>query len=458
MCEFSAESLGRVVVAGAGVSGAGCARLLARVGADVRVADDNETARFRVQEATGVEAWSTAQLRESLDSVDLVVTSPGWRPDSAVLVAAAEAGVEVIGDVELAWRLDSAGACGAPRTWLAITGTNGKTTTTAMAAAMLSEGGFKAEAVGNIGVSVSDALLAEPRIDVIVAELSSFQLHWSSTIHPAAGVLLNLADDHIDWHGSFDAYALAKAKLLDSDVAIISRDDAAVVRVAGARDVIAFGSGIPVDGELGVEDGMLVDRAFGGGVLASAEGISPAGPAGVYDALAAAALARSQGVEPQAIARALDTFEVSGHRGQVVHEHNGVAFVDNSKATNPHAADAALRGQSGVHWVAGGQLKGADVAELVREHAPHMAAAYLMGVDREVMRQALLDARPDLPIVVTDSTDPVAATEELVAAAAAAAQPGQSVVLAPAAASLDMFTGMGQRGDLFADAARRFAR
>ena len=203
---------------------------------------------------------------------------------------------------------------------------------------------------------------------------------------------------------------------------------------------------------------MLVDRAFGGGVLASAEGISPAGPAGVYDALAAAALARSQGVEPQAIARALDTFEVSGHRGQVVHEHNGVAFVDNSKATNPHAADAALRGQSGVHWVAGGQLKGADVAELVREHAPRMAAAYLMGVDREVMRQALLDARPDLPIVVTDSTDPVAATEELVAAAAAAAQPGQSVVLAPAAASLDMFTGMGQRGDLFADAARRFAR
>ena len=175
MCEFSAESLGRVVVAGAGVSGAGCARLLARVGADVRVADDNETARFRVQEATGVEAWSTAQLRESLDSVDLVVTSPGWRPDSAVLVAAAEAGVEVIGDVELAWRLDSAGACGAPRTWLAITGTNGKTTTTAMAAAMLSEGGFKAEAVGNIGVSVGDALLAEPRIDVIVAGRGAVQ-------------------------------------------------------------------------------------------------------------------------------------------------------------------------------------------------------------------------------------------------------------------------------------------
>ncbi|PRQ11151.1 UDP-N-acetylmuramoyl-L-alanine--D-glutamate ligase [Corynebacterium sp. 13CS0277] len=456
---------GQVLVCGAGVSGAGCAHMLSALGVHVTIADDNETARLRVVEATGCDSVSTEDAARRLGEFSAVVTSPGWRPETPLLQAAQAAGHRVIGDVELAWQLDQAGCFGAPRTWLVVTGTNGKTTTTAMLAAMMQQGPRTAQAVGNIGVAIGDALTATPRVDVLVAEMSSFQLHWSDTLHPAAGALLNVAEDHLDWHGGYPGYAAAKARALVGDVAVVGVDCAAAAAQLErlndpATRVIEFTAGDPKPGQLGVRDGMLYDNACGAGALCPADNISPQGPAGILDALAAAAIALSQGITAEQIAAALAGFEVAPHRGQVVHRltpapgADPIVFVDNSKATNPHAAEQALAGFAHVVWVAGGQLKGADVRPLVASCAPRLRAAVLLGVDAPLIAEALTDAAPEVPVTLIDDTDPARAMDAAVAAAIAAAQPGDAVVLAPAAASLDMFQGMGQRGDLFAAAAR----
>ncbi|SDL82882.1 UDP-N-acetylmuramoylalanine--D-glutamate ligase [Corynebacterium mycetoides] len=457
---------GAVLVAGAGVSGLGAAKLLRAVGARFVVADDNPANQERVREAVGAETVTTAEARDRLGEFGTVVTSPGWRPDTPLLVATGEAGIEVIGDVELCYRLDRAGVFGPPRTWLVVTGTNGKTTTTGMLAAIMREAendtGLRAQACGNIGVAVSDALLDPERVDVLVAELSSFQLHWSQQLTPDAGVLLNLADDHIDWHGSFAAYADAKAKVLHARSAVVGVDDPEVVRLAertGRKDIVGFTLGEPSASEAGVVGGRIVFNNAGELIdLASAEGIEPAGVAGVLDALAAAAVAVTQGVAPGRIQAGLVGYRVEGHRGAVVHSAGGVDWVDNSKATNPHAADSALAGAGEpgtVVWVAGGQLKGASVDRLIAEHAHLFRAVALLGVDRGIIHDALRRLAPGVPVFSTASTDPGAAMDECVAFAARTARPGDTVVLAPAAASLDMFSGMSARGDAFAAAAMR---
>ena len=476
---------GHVLVAGAGVSGAGAARLLSGIGVTVTVADDDASARERLLASIDdvasqpgraqVRACGLDEARSRFADVDLVVTSPGWRPDSGLLVAAAEAGLDVIGDVEMAWRLDRAGHFGAPRRWLAVTGTNGKTTTTGMLAACMQAAGERAVAVGNIGVAVADALDGAERVDVLVAELSSFQLHWAPTLTPDAGVLLNLADDHLDWHGSFAAYAASKARVLRGPVAVAGVDDAHVRALlagdpaaspaaagetvhaapADGHRFIGFTLGEPAPGQVGVVDGRIVDHTGAGPVdVAPAEGIDPPGPAGVLDALAATAMARSQGVAPAAIAEALAGFHVARHRGQTVLVADDVRWVDNSKATNPHAAVAALKGVDRVVWIAGGQLKGAHVDDMVDALAPHLDAAVLLGVDRAILAEALHRLAPQVPVETVETTDPEAAMTEVCQAAARHARRGGTVALAPAAASLDMYTGMSQRGDLFAAAAR----
>ncbi|WP_342320045.1 UDP-N-acetylmuramoyl-L-alanine--D-glutamate ligase [Corynebacterium mayonis] len=453
-----------VLLAGAGVSGQGAAKLLAHVGAKVTIADDNHKNRDAVAAETGARGVSTREAAAQIDSFGLVVTSPGWRPDSPLLLAAARAGVEVIGDVELCYRLDRAGVFGSSRTWLVVTGTNGKTTTTGMLAAMMQQvgarEGFRAEACGNIGVALSDALLEEDRVDVLVAELSSFQLHWSSQLVPDAGVLLNLAEDHIDWHGSMAAYSADKAKVLKAPHAVAGIDDQLVAALAakadrgGAQPVVGFTLRAPEAGQIGVENGVIVSRLGTQPVeLASVEGIEPAGVAGVLDALAAAAVAHLQGARPGEIQAALSSYRVGGHRGTVVHQRGGVTWVDNSKATNPHAANSALQGVGPVVWIAGGQLKGAEVDDVVREHAEKLRAVAILGVDRAIVSEAVSRHAPGTPVLVVDSKDPEKAMAQAVAFAAAQARPGDTVMLAPAAASLDMFTGMAQRGDFFAAAA-----
>ncbi|MGP5578035.1 UDP-N-acetylmuramoyl-L-alanine--D-glutamate ligase [Corynebacterium flavescens] len=461
---------GKVLVAGAGVSGRGCVRVLHELGIDTTVADGSADARQSMEAQFGVDTLSPAEALQATGDFDLVVTSPGWRPDTPLLVGFAQADREVIGDVELAYRLDRAGVFGAPRKWLVVTGTNGKTTTTGMLAQIMQvdaqRTGRRALAVGNIGTSPFDALRATPRVEVLAVELSSFQLHWSSQLRPAVGVLLNLAEDHIDWHGSFDAYARAKAKVLAGQVAVYGRDDSRVchnVELAKehgqlASHLYSFGAGEPGPGQVGIAGQALVaeDLETPGRVkLGPIEGIEPPGRAGALDAAAAAAVAALAGAAPESIDQGLHAFTVAGHRGAIVHRHAGVDFIDNSKATNPHAADAALRGLDSVVWVAGGQLKGADVHRLIASHAGQIKAAVVLGIDRHLIAQALQELAPHVPVEVIDSTDPQEAMDAAVSFALHYAVAGDTVLLAPAAASLDMYSGMGERGDMFAHAARR---
>lgn len=444
---------GTVLVTGAGISGVGIARLLADLNVDVLIADANETARDRAMEVADVAGIHPDQALAELSRFSCVVTSPGWRPDTPLLRAAQAAGLEVLGDVELCYRLDRASVFGPPRTWMVVTGTNGKTTTTSMLASIMQHAGYQAEAVGNIGVSVAEAISAPQRIDVLVAELSSFQLHWSSQLVPDVGVLLNLAEDHIDWHGSMAAYAAAKVKVLAAPLAIAGLDDALVQQYA-TTPVMGFTMHPPQVGQVGVTNGTIVDNLHGTPRnIVPVAGLEPPGPAGIYDALAAtaAAVALVPDLQPSVIVQALQSFKVAGHRGQQVAEARGIVAIDNSKATNPHAADSALAGHDSVIWVAGGQLKGAEVDDLIARHAHRLKAVALMGVDRNIIRESVEKHAPGVPIFVTDDTDPQSAMDAVCAWAVTQASSGDAIVLAPAAASLDMYTGMGQRGVLFAE-------
>ena len=307
-----------------------------------------------------------------------MVTSPGWKPTAPLLAAAAGQGIEVIGDVELAWRICQTDE--QPPTWLAVTGTNGKTTTVGMLDAILRAAGEDAVACGNIGLPVVEAVAAGHR--VLAVELSSFQLYWSPSVRPAVGVLLNIAPDHLDWHGTLDGYIDAKKRVLTGEIAIAGVEDPLVARLlADAPAPAKYGitMGEPAPGQLGIIDGQLVDRAFADhDVLIDVDRIRPAGPSGVFDALAAAAVARAHGVTAEAVAKGLLDFEPGGHRGVEVGVLDGVRYLDDSKASNPHAAAAAIRAHQRVVWLAGGLLKGANVDELVEELAPRLVGAVLL--------------------------------------------------------------------------------
>jgi UDP-N-acetylmuramoylalanine--D-glutamate ligase len=463
-----------VLVAGAGASGAAAARALLAAGAEVTVAD--RVAGERTAALAGVGARIALGLAEPPAGTELVVTSPGWRPDAPLLAAAAAAGIEVIGEVELAWRLRRPDA--AP--WLALTGTNGKTTTVRMLASMLSAAGLRAVATGNVGLPVVDVVLADPPYQVLAVELSSFQLHWSPSPRPLAAAVLNLAPDHLDWHGTYAGYAADKARIYAGDpIAVYNADDPPVARLAaGCRRRVGFTLAAPTPGQLGVRDGVLLDRAFGahGGSagagepvdgaagpveLAAIADILPGGPPAlphqVANALAAGALARAYGVAPAAVRAGLRGFVPDRHRNAPVAAVAGVSYVDDSKATNPHAAAASLGGYDRVVWVAGGLLKGAPVDDLVAAVQARLAGAVLLGADRDAIRAAIGRHAPDLPVVEVTRTDDEAMSEA-VRAAAGLARPGDTVLLAPAAASMDMFTDYAARGDAFVAAVHALGR
>lgn len=464
---FPTRLSGRAVcVAGLGVSGPPVARVLLAHGARVTVVDgrDDEATR-RV--AADLRAEGADVRLGAADTpppgTDLVVTSPGWRPDSPLLVAATEAGIEVIGDVELAWRLKPA-----DQIWLAVTGTNGKTTTVRMLEAMLRADGRDAVAVGNVGTPVIEAALPDEKgayPQLLAVELSSFQLHWSSSLRPHAAVVLNVAPDHLDWHGGLESYAQAKGRIhAPGTIRVANTADEWSLRLAQAGDatapLIGFALDTPRPGELGVVEDLLVDRAFVDDPLHSAEELAtlgdvvPAVPHNVANALAAAALARSVGVAPGAVRAGLAAFAPEPHRISHVATVGGVDYVDDSKATNPHAAAASLASYASVVWVAGGLLKGADVDDLVRSAAPRLRGAVLIGQDRARLRDALAAHAPDVPVVDIADTDGRDAMAEVVKAAAELAHEGDTVLLAPAAASMDMFTDYNVRGDAFTEVVR----
>jgi UDP-N-acetylmuramoylalanine--D-glutamate ligase len=450
----------RVLVAGARVTGVSAARVLGELGAAVTVTDSSPA---QLAALGGTEARLAVELVAPPPGTDLVVTSPGFRPDAPLMVAAHRAGVPVIGDVTLA-RWVGRARSGSERVeadWLVVTGTNGKTTTVGMLESILRAAGVDAVACGNNGLPVLDAVRAGYR--VLAVELSSFQLHWSRELNPRAAVVLNVSADHLDWHGCMARYAAAKGSVYGEDTtAVFNVDDEWSTRLAAGRGGVGFTIGEPAAGQLGVVGDQLVDRAFGdsasrgcGTVLASPADARPPGPHNVANALAAAALARSlgvaAGVTAQAVAQGLRAFTPGGHRGVPVGTHAGVRYVDDSKATNPHAARAALLTHHRVVWVAGGLLKGVDVDELVVDTRDRLVGAVLLGADRAVIAAALARHAPNLPVQVVDSGDD-GAMMEVVKAAAELARPGDVVLLAPAAASMDMFADYAQRGRAFAAA------
>jgi UDP-N-acetylmuramoylalanine--D-glutamate ligase len=453
----------RVLVAGARVTGASAARVLLELGAEVTVTDSSPTQL----QALAATPWADGAVRLATGlgapppGTDLVVTSPGFRPDAPLLVAAHRTGLPVIGDVTLAsWiehRAAGSGTDQVAATWLVVTGTNGKTTTVGMLESVLCAAGVDAVACGNIGMPLLDAVRAGHR--VLAVELSSFQLHWSPELNPQAAVVLNVSADHLDWHGCLAEYAATKGKVYaEGTTAVVNADDEWSMRLAAGRGGVEFTTGEPTAGQLGVVGEVLVDRAFddaagraGNTVLASVADVRPPGPHNLANALAAAALARSIGVVPPAIAQGLRAFTPGGHRGVLVGEHAGVCYVDDSKATNPHAARASLLTRHRVVWVAGGLLKGADVDSLVIDARDRLLGAVLLGTDRGVIAAALARHAPNLPVRVVDSGDD-GAMMEVVTAATELASPGGVVLLAPAAASMDMFTDYAHRGRAFAAA------
>ncbi|MDN5749113.1 MAG: UDP-N-acetylmuramoyl-L-alanine--D-glutamate ligase [Pseudonocardia sp.] len=436
-----------VVVAGAGVSGRAAARALVDLGASVTVTD--AVPERLVDLPDGVRAGVESDPLPS--GTSLVVTGPGRRPDHPLT----QAGVPVVGETELAWWLGAARED--PPAWLVVTGTNGKTTATQMLEAVLLAAGTDAVACGNIGHAAVDAVRAGH--PVLAVELSSFQLHWSPSIRPAAGCVLNVAEDHLDWHGSMDAYVAAKARALLGPVAVAGIDDARAAGLLAAAPTgrrVGVTLGEPEPGELGVIDGVLVDRAFGDGLveLVDAAALHPGGPPGLPDALAAAALARAHGVGPDAVRAGLTGFRPGRHRAEPVAVRAGVTWVNDSKATNPHAAAASVAAVppgSPVVWIAGGLLKGASVDDLVAHHRTRLRAAVVIGADRSEIVAALARHAPEVPVseVPAGDDDPMTTA---VRRAATLARPGDVVLLAPAAASMDQFRDYAARGDAFAAA------
>jgi UDP-N-acetylmuramoylalanine--D-glutamate ligase len=446
----------RVLVAGAGVAGLAAAKALLARGAQVTVVDRRDTPALAELTDAGARVVVTdAPDAPLLAGVQEVMFSPGFAPHHPLAKAAVASGLDAYSEPELAWRLRGPDG----PVWLGITGTNGKTTTTTMLAGILRAAGLRTAALGNIGVPLVDAQVG---YDVLAVELSSFQLYWSRDLAPAGGAWLNLADDHLDWHGNRAEYARAKGLIWraarDGDgLAAGNLDDGAVSAALGrvAGRTVGWTLGVPAPGQLGVVDGVLVDAAFGDGptALIEAQRVRPAGAHNVSNALAAAALALAYGASRDAVHDGLAGYVPEPHRNALVTTIDGVSYVDDSKATNPHAAYASLTAYPRVVWVAGGQLKGVDIDDLVARVADRLAGAVVLGIDRVQIVEALARHAPDVPVVTVDSTDD-GAMGQAVSAAAALAGPGDTVLLAPAAASLDMFTSYAARGDAFAAAVR----
>ena len=466
-------------VAGFGVSGFAAADNLTHLGASVTALDEHTT-ETRAEQAELLEVLgATVRLGEGTTTelpagTDLLVVSPGWRPDHALLRQAADRGVPVWGEVELAWRLRDPER---PVPWLAVTGTNGKTTTVQMLDAILQAAGLRSAAVGNVGRPVVEAVMDPTPYDVFAVELSSFQLHYTHSMSAESAVVLNVAEDHLDWYdalGGMSGYAADKGRIYErvQRACIYNAADPVTEELVREADVVegaravGFTLGMPAVGMVGVVEDILADRAFVESRASSAAELCTLGdlasqaPHYVANALAAAALARAHGVSQAAVRDGLRAFRPDGHRIAEVARFGDVTWVDDSKATNPHAAQSSLAAYDSVVWVAGGLAKGARFDELVQAVRDRLRGVVLLGRDRHVIEEALSRHAPDVPVIALadGETDPEhGPMARVVAAAAELARSGDTVLLAPGCASMDMFTNYAERGDAFAEAVRRRA-
>jgi UDP-N-acetylmuramoylalanine--D-glutamate ligase len=456
---YGALSEKRVLVAGAGVTGLSVAGALKEKGALVTFTDE------KVIEVDGYEVIHPEKV--SITDFDAVMVSPGWREDHLIVSAARKGGLIILNEIDFAWSLKVEKA--PAQKWLALTGTNGKTTTVEMVAHIMSTAGLKVRACGNVGTTVIETITANESYDYLILELSSFQLHWLSDAQFTASAILNIADDHIDWHGSFDEYARAKVSILDkSTTAILNGDDGEVVgrtsHWLGRK--IFYSLDTPGPGELGVVEELLVDRAFVADVqeaalIAELTEIRPTVPHHISNSLAAAGLASTVGVSREVIREALKSFKPGRHRAEEITEVNGVKWIDDSKATNPHAAAASILSHFSVIWIAGGLAKGAQMKPLTDRIWSRLKAAILIGEDRELIAAALRESAPDLPVHLLNLPDGYQKgsesnlfMESIVRCAVEISVEGDVVLLAPACASMDQFNSYGDRGDRFARAVK----
>lgn len=466
-----------VLIAGLGVSGASLAQVLTERGANVITVDERKPEA--VLHSFDDVDWS---------NVDYVMASPVFPPTTPFIVKAQEHGIEVLSEVEFAWRLRANNATtGEPAPWIGITGTNGKTSTTEMTAAMLAACGLDAPTAGNIAsgdMSMSLSRCAtSPEHDALCVELSSFQLHFTDSLELDCAAITNIADDHLDWHGGRENYAADKAKVFAhaKRAIVYPADDEQVSALAAQAQTaegccrIAFTLNPPVEGQIGVEDGWIVDMSgVAGGEPGQANRLASlrdftylAEPDGtpyphlVADALAALALVLGLGVDRDKALAALKQFKPGGHRIETVAEvgvdGGTVRFVDDSKATNAHAAQASLSSfkPKSVVWIAGGLAKGSRFEELIKNQAMTIKAAVIIGKDQSQMLEAFASQAPDIPLTVIDPAE-TDVMGKAVEACGMYAQAGDVVLMAPACASMDQFKSYAERGTQFAKAAKEW--
>ncbi|MBA2312101.1 MAG: UDP-N-acetylmuramoyl-L-alanine--D-glutamate ligase [Actinobacteria bacterium] len=428
----------RVIVIGLGVSGYSAARILAPVAANVRVSEERAgpdvTERAAALRALAVEVEIGGHDLSALDA-DLVVVSPGVSPDAPVVRAAREKGLRIIGEIELAFQLASCD-------FLAVTGTNGKTTTTSLLAAMLRESNIPSTAAGNIGLPLIEAVQRVGRGGAIALEVSSFQLATIEDFRAKVAVVLNVAEDHTDWHGGLERYAAAKARITENqrpeDSLLFNREDERALAMSQATRarVVPFSSRGAPPGGIGVDGCSVVWR---GEPVLHMDDLSMPGQAGIDNTIAAVGAALEYGLDHEVIARAVKAFEPLPHRMQTIAEIAGVTYINDSKATNPHATLAAVRGLTDVVLIAGGRSKGMDLASLAGT-APPVRSVIALGEARDELRDVFAERAP---VTLADSM-----TEAVKLAAEAAGDKG-SVLLSPGCASLDMYRSYAERGQDF---------
>jgi len=439
----------KCILFGAGVTGAPTLDYLKSKGATV----------ISVDEKVQGDGIKHTLEKKDLVGVGLAIVSPGWRVDHPLISLVRESGIELISEIDLAWKVKQQ-ICPNQR-WIALTGTNGKTTTVQMLESMLIESGINAKACGNLGYTAIEAVV-NSRADILALELSSFQLEWSNLAHFEAGAILNIAEDHIDWHQSFEKYLAAKLKISQlADLVILNKDDQHLAKRGKtlSKPITWISLQVPSKGEIGLVENLIVDRAFIKGdaeALFEISDVTPSVGHNVSNAMAAAALARSVGAKPDAIANALRNFKLDHHRLEVVHKSGGITFINDSKATNPHAAIAALYSQMESIWIAGGLAKGAGMDELAQKCQSRIKAAILIGSDAPIIKDALLKQAPNLAIYTTDlnlkGLDVMRSVMSIVKEIAVS---GDVVLLAPACASMDQFKNYADRGESFTMAAKQ---
>jgi len=434
------------LVIGAGVTGMACQEALVNFGANSKVFDEKVK--------TGADI-----VNEIPDGVELAIVSPGWRDDHMIISKLRSGGVEILSEIDFAWQVKQVLA--PSQKWIALTGTNGKTTTIKMVESIFKAAKINGVACGNVGETVIASVCAKKPLDYLAIELSSFQIHWSNLPQYESVVVLNIAEDHIDWHGSFEAYAQAKLKLLKhSNKVILNKSDSELSRRTSSDLITWFSLDTPNAGELGVVENLLIDRAFSASPsqaneIAELVDITPTVPHNVLNALAAAALALSIGIKYKDIKSGLKNFSPDHHRMELVLIKNEINWIDDSKATNPHAAAASLLSNFKVIWIAGGLAKGASMSDLVKKCASRIKSVILIGEDRELIAKAIKEYSPKIEVVrVNQLSDAKTLMKDVVSAAIKLAQPGDTVLLAPACASMDQFDSYVQRGQLFAQAVK----